>query len=274
VPIFQHGAAADSVYRDRRQTPSAARLTSFVRHARRRGLRVTLSPLLDERSLHRRDAWRGAIAPRHPEAWFASYEALVEWFARLARRSRASGLRLGTELESMVGYEAAWQRLVQNVRGIYRGNLSYALNWTAADSSARPGWLRSIDTVALDTYFPLQVGPEASVDALFAALDGWTRRVSDLRASYPRQRFIIGEAGIRSERNAFAQPYGWDHATPVDLGAQARYYAAYCQWVAAVGLDGVHWWVVYLDVPRRRQRNRDFNPLGKPAEGQIKRCFA
>jgi hypothetical protein len=36
---------------------------------------------------------------------------------------------------------------------------------------------------------------------------------------------------------------------------------------------GLYWWVVDLDAPTHAVRDPSFNPLGKPAEAEIQKCF-
>jgi hypothetical protein len=271
LPIYQKNARSSIVYRARGRTPSNATIKAFVREARRHHVRVAIAPLLDERSLGRE--WRGSIRPAAIGRWFASYTRLLRDFARTATRSGARELVVGVELQSLEGYGSAWRRTIATVDRVFRGRLRYDLNWGSVAGGRVDRWLNSLDLIGVDAYFPLRAPADASVRQLLGALSRWSRRMAVLAGNHPKQRIVLSEVGIRAEKGAFREPWVWRHGTGLDLEAQARYYAAYCRWAHAIGSAGVYWWVVDLDVPTRPVRDRSFNPLGKPAEAEIQKCF-
>lgn len=279
-PVRQDGLRSSRVYRDRTDTPTDRRLRAIASEARRRRMKVSLVPLIDEGRFA--DGWRGEIEPDDVPAWFESYGALIRRYAKLAKRTRARTLSVGVELESMMRYGNEWRKLIRVTRAVYRGKLSYGVNWSGVASGwsgvsegRYPSWLERVDTIGIDAYFPLDADAGATVADLRAALGEWSDELAEFKDAYRGKPIVLTEVGIRSQRDAFREPWAWHHGTPMDLDAQRRYYAAYCGWAKENRLSGLHWWFVGIDVPRRKKvRDRGFNPLGKPAERQVRRCFA
>ena len=272
-PIVQASATGSRVYRSGSLTPPDAYLKAMTRQARRRHMAVTLVPAIDDARLGP-DYWRGTIKPVDRAAWFASYGAVMRHYARLARSIRAASLSVGIELESMSAYNREWTELVRSVRRVFHGRVTYSVNWSSISEGRHPAWLAKLDSIGLDSYFPLDVASQPTIADLLGALGArWASPLATFRAAYPGRRVVITEVGVRSEMGAAHSPYRWDNHTTVDLEGQRRYYAAYCSWARANHLGGIYWWFADLNVPRGPVSDRTYNPLGKPAEQQVARCF-
>jgi len=78
-----------------------------------------------------------------------------------------------------------------------------------------------------------------------------------------------------SQKNAHKRTRVWDHKTKVDLEDQRRFYFASCT-VWRNQLCGMYWWAVSANLWQITNPENDagFSPLGKPAEAEIKKCFA
>jgi hypothetical protein len=272
-PIRQDSPTSSRVHRDREVTPTDGRLLAIASEARRRRMKVAIVPLIDD--VHLAPSWRGAIQPRNVPAWFDSYRKLLRRYARLATRARANTLSIGVELKSMSGYEAEWRHLIRAMRRVYSGKLAYSVNWDAVWERVYSRWVTRVDTVGVDAYFPLEhAGADATVGDLRREFDHhWTTLLNDFRNAYPNNRVTLTEVGLRSQRGSFKAPWEWEARAPIDLRAQRRYYSAYCGWAEQTGVDGIYWWFADLNVPGRNVRNKSFNPLGKPAEREVRRCF-
>ena len=273
VPVGQASVTAVTVGRLRGVTPPFARVAALTRALRGARLRVRLVPLLDERALGH--TYRGTIAPRDRALWFASYGRLVARFASLARASGATGLTIGTELDSMSGDEASWLGVLAAVRARFAGDVSFAMNWPVVRDHAWPAWLAQVDRIGVDAWIPVPLPDTASPAQIAAQLGvAFAAPLADLRRAFPRQRVVFAEAGLRGQPGSFRLPYVWDNGTPDDDGMQRRWYRAMCDWGRAQGIDGITWWSVDLDLPGPGIVPNGFNPLGRPAEDEVRRCFA
>ena len=76
----QENGKSERIYLDMRMTPTPEQLGRLIKHAKEKGLRVTLMPivLLDNPI---GDEWRGKIHPDSWDEWFDSYRNIMEHFA-------------------------------------------------------------------------------------------------------------------------------------------------------------------------------------------------
>jgi hypothetical protein len=228
-------------------------LRSAIRSARRLGMRVILRPYIDPR-----DDWRGFIDPQAPQAWFDSYGRFVERFAGLARRERASGFVVGSELVRMSTYDDDWRALVTRVRQRFPGFLTYQANW---DEPAR-GWWGALDAISLSAYYPLSDLSDPSVSQLREGWAGWTSRIEGYQRTYDVP-VMFGEIGYRPLSGTTAKPWDVDFTAERNAALQRRaYQAALAHWYRTPWFRGAFWWYAS---PRPaellRHRGGDHQPM-------------
>jgi hypothetical protein len=267
-PIFQEDWKSVEVYKDPERTLSKENIRVFVSEAHRRGFKVMLRPLLDESSLTPDGKWRGSIDPADKAAWFQSYTHLILGYAALAEEEDVEIFSIGAELTSLEDETDHWNKLIASVRRSFSGQITYSSH---QNISATARFWPQLDFIGVDAYPPLNVPVDASVEELVAA---WQPVVSKMR----RQCRALGiplvftELGTRSQKGSHLQPWVWDHGTEIDLETQRRYYAASCQ-AASRLVVGIYWWAVFFNSQGDPQRDPGFNPIGKPAELEIARCY-
>ena len=82
-----------------------------------------------------------------------SYTAFIITYAKAAQELNADILCIGTELEQFVlNRPQYWQKLIEKIREIYKGKLTYAANW---DEFKRISFWSELDFIGVDAYFPL-----------------------------------------------------------------------------------------------------------------------
>jgi hypothetical protein len=269
-PIFMSGVNASTVHADPQQTPTGATLATVIQEAHRQHLAVLLRPILDEQTLmDPQGDWRGTIQPADTARWFASYGALVEQYASLAQTEQVEAIDIGTELNSVQADTAGWRTVISRVRSVFNGQVAYSVNFDAHDI----GFANSLDFLGIDAYYPLAAPIDASVAQLRAAWAPWVGDLVRLQASVGVP-LVITELGVRSEPGAHRKPWVWYTRVPPDMAEQQRYYQASCPAVAPT-VEGLYWWLVTLDSPYvDALHDTSYDPLGKPAEAEIKDCFA
>jgi len=267
IPIFMDSATSSRVYTDPKATINDDNLRFFLRQAAKKGFRVMLRPLIDETALQREGRWRGNIAPEDEETWFASYTALLLKYARMAEQEGVAFLSIGAELKSMSKERARWATLIDEVRRVFQGQITYSANW----DEEVPFW-DLVDFIGIDAFFPLQAPDGATVPDLVQAWGKWTGYLRSLKAGYNKS-VVITEIGLVNQRGAYRLPFASDHGTEIDLQAQANYYKA--AFIALEGLvDGFYWWAVDINKLKPLPGSSpSFSPLGKPAEEVLKRYF-
>ena len=265
-PVYTAGVSANTV-QPGKETPSGDGLVSLARLARARGLSVTLRPVLDEATLL--PAWRGAIRPTNPNAWFASYGSLILSYASLAQSAGVQTLAIGTELNSMEPYLTDWRRLIGQVRQVYSGQVTYAYNF---GTSFQTGLWPDLDVVSIDAYFPLDNTPaSATADQMAGDWQRWLALIRRTNGPFGKP-IVFTEVGVVPKTGAHFRPWDRSIDRPTNLEEQRAYYEATCD-AAASAIDGIYWWDVGLSVPVDLAPD-DYNPLGRPAEDVIRTCYA
>jgi uncharacterized protein (TIGR03437 family) len=259
-------------------TPSDNALVQAIQELHNKGLKVMLKPHVDlsQDPSH----WRGQIDPQDKDAWFASYTPFIVKYAQMAETQQVEGLCIGTELVMMSGSvnQARWYAVIDAIRGVYHGLLTYAANatWAADEFTSVSFWDR-LDLIGLDGYFPLTHQSDPSLAQLVAAWhSNWqgldiVAAVENLHNAHPEKPVIFTEIGYRSFAGTNIAPYSYTDTTgPADLTEQRNCYDAfYTVWSQqASWVKGVFWWAWSVNPPG--PNDIDYNPRGKPAEDVLR----
>jgi hypothetical protein len=249
-------------------TPSDEALEHIVKAAHRAGLKVLLKPLLDLAGGGGK--YRGTIRPAEPVAWFASYTAFIVHYAVLAARWNVAQFAVGTELAGVSGHRDDWLRVIEAVRGRYRGTLLYAANF---DEYPRVAFWGALDLIGIDAYWKVSDRPTTDVSHLRRAWEPIVRDLSAL-ASRTGRPVLFTEAGYTSQHGSTTAPWDWTVSTTPDKAEQA---AAYQALLAALSGEpwwaGVFWWCWDLPEAQRATDPLGYSPHGKAAEAVVRRWW-
>lgn len=268
VPFYQHNLRSARIYRHPRYSPHPEVVRRTLRQARALGLETLLFPIVRLEYALTPDEWRGAIRPRDPARWWASYRRMLLQMARLARREGAAALCVGSELTSMDRDPEPWQPLLREVRRVYRGPLVYSANWNGFEGA---GVFSLVDLAGLSAYFPL-LGPEEA-PTLERLIHGWREhRVAITRWQVQLKKpLIFTELGYHSQQGTAAGPWNEAADHPLSEAEQARCYRAFARaWAGADFLRGVYVWTWF---GYGGPRSREYCPRGKAAAAEICRIF-
>ena len=268
VNAYQSNRFASDIAGRAGRTPTEATVARTLRQVRDAKLRAALMPVvrLDTRAAHE---WRGVIAPADGlDAWFAAYQRFVLPLARVAAEEGAHRFVIGSELSSLERYEAHWRALIDDVRDVFGGRLTYSANWDHADEV--PFW-DALDEVGITGYFP--VAGEGALTAVSLS-QAWQEPLAEMQALANRvaKPLLVTEIGYASRRGADARP--WDDAGrgDVDLLTQQTLYSGFCDaFSEAPSVSGFYVWNWFgFGGPR----DAGFTPRGKPAATELAACFA
>lgn len=252
-----------------------AALKRAVQTAHARGLKVMLVPHLWVES----GGWRAEIDPKSDagwERWEASYgEFLLTW-ARLAEEASVDLLSVGVELRSWVTTTRApsFSALIERVRSVYRGPLTYAANWDDVEHTVILG---ELDVIGINAFFPLTDQEGASVTELLRGGEQVAAKVGALASAWGKP-VLFTEIGYTTRRDPALRPWEWPDSMQnvvVDQRAQADAFAA----LIAPHLDepwfaGFFVWRTYADPDDLSQEAEwGFNPRGKLAELVLRDAF-
>jgi hypothetical protein len=247
-------------------------LGRLVSAAHDRGLRVMVRPLLDEANLRTGSGgWRGSIRPPKLKDWFRSYEQVLAPYLKAADAAQADEFVLATELTSLQREHDQWKAVARSASKTFPGTLSYTFNWDAADTQVVP----EKGAVGLDLYFAVDLGPEATVEQLTAAL---TKQIMAKPKSL-RSVMVAQEVGIAAESDAYRHPWNWGSPNVKKLNhdIQVNWFTAACEAVRRSGLDGIYFWMVDSSIdPAQVDPTTEGSAgfIGRPGEKAIERCFA
>lgn len=246
------------------------RLRALLTLARRLGLRAFLVPLVGLRR-RRPLEWRGVVAPADALAFRRAYTRFILHYARIAAEERVSMLALGSELSSLDGDAGYFRALARRVRRVFRGALTYAVNW---DRMRRVAFWDALDAIAISAYFEVGRGlprppPPDKLAARWAEIRADLRAfVSSLRSPRP---LLFAEAGYPSRVGGCARPWNASLASPVSIAEQHLCYRALREaWQNEPMLSGVFFWIWWGE---GGAHDGGYTPRGKPALDEVRAWF-
>lgn len=225
--------------------------------------------------------WRSEIFPLNEKNWMQwqnSYEKYILHYAKIAEKAGAEMFCVGTEFTRLaIEKPIFWQELIQKLRTIYTGKLTYAANWYK-EYEEIPFWDK-LDYIGIQAYFPLVDKKHPSLEDL---RDGWKKYIPKMVAiskNYNR-KILFTEMGYKSTASAAIEPWLWaEHLMDEKLiyseETQANCYKSFFEnlwnknWFA-----GVHIWQIRADYSEGTEWIKlDFMPQGNTAEKIITEGF-
>lgn len=216
-----------------------------------------------------RGEFTGTLTMNSEEDWKTlerSYDNFMLTYAELAEETKAEILCIGTELEQFVKNRPEyWKGLVQKIRKVYKGKLTYAANW---DEFPRTSFWEDLDYIGIDAYFPLSEERTPSVAQLKEGWQPWKKKIAKL-SEEKNKPVLFTEFGYRSMDYAAKKPWLVDrNEEKVNLEAQANAKKAIFSefWTENWFAGGYIWkWFINHDKVGGEADNR-FTPQNKPAQ--------
>ena len=269
VTWYQPNITATTITASGTQTPTDTAVRQAITELHNKGIKVMLKPHVDVNDGN----WRGNINPPDIDAWFASYTPFIVKYAQMATDQGVEMLCIGTELKTMsVGAnQARWYAVIDAIRAVYKGPLTYAANATSAgDEFTSVSFWDRLDLIGLDGYFALTNQADPTLAQLVAA---WRKNSSRLDlvstvknfADARQKPVIFTEIGYKSSAGANTEPWNYSHVGAYDpteqrncIDAAFTVWSQYSSW-----MKGFFWWD--WPVPAPSATDQDYNPRGKPA---------
>ncbi len=268
VDTRQENGTSSRIYLDMRMTPTPEQLAQLIRHARDKGLRVIVMPvvLLDK---PRGNEWRGTIKPESWDNWFDSYREMILHFAWICEGNGADVLVVGSELVSTENKLDEWTKTIRQVRKVFTGKLTYSANWD--HYTGIPFW-DQLDLIATNSYYKLGKDHTVGVEQIVRR---WKDIQTDLLGFTTRMNkpLLFTEVGWCSMSNAAHQPWDYTTGDPIDLALQKKLYEGFFEaWHGNAALGG---FIIWEWPPGEGGRkNRGYTPEGKPAEKVLREWLA
>ena len=222
-----------------------------------------------------RGAYTGNIKLNDEAAWKTledSYTDYIMRFAHIAAQENISMFCIGTELDSFVKSRPEyWSKLIQEIRKIYKGKLTYAGNW---DSYKYVSFWDELDYIGVDAYFPVSEEKTPTIETIKASWKKWKLELSTLSRKLNKQ-ILFTEYGYISADFAGLEPWknaGEDRAINEEAQSilfQGLYDAVWNEeWMA-----GGFIWKHHAEKSRRRGYEKRFTPQGKKAQQTVTKAY-
>lgn len=182
-------------------------LQKAVELARARGISLFWTPHL---AYWGSFSWRGEIDFGADEAawgrFFDDYERFIVDQARFAETAGVPLFSLGVELERTMHREKEWRRIIQAVRAVYRGKLTYSANW---DGVSRVRFWDALDLIGVQAYFPLAdaSSPFPSSREIEARWRLHLGALTELSKKHQDRPLLFTELGFSRSTKAATEPW-------------------------------------------------------------------
>ena len=206
------------------------------------------------------------------QAFEREYEGFILQYAELSEQYNLDLFCIGTELIAFVENRPDfWTNLIEKVKRVYSGKLTYAGNW---DSYDRVHFWDQLDYLGVDAYFPITDAQTPDIEACVA---GWAKPADEMRdfAAQHDLQVLFTEWGYRSTDYCCRRPWDYNENRPMNETAQANAIAGVFEalWDAPWFAGGFLWKWNAHHAQAGGSKNTRFTPQNKRAEEVIKSYF-
>ena len=225
----------------------------------------------------RRGGFTGHLKPNSEENWKIledSYRDYILTYAKAAEDLNAEILCIGTELEEFVlNRPNYWQKLIKEIREVYKGKLTYAANW---DEFKRITFWGELDFIGVDAYFPLS---ELKSPTITEFEKGWKPHKEEIKRIQKQfnKPILFTEFGYRSLDFTGKEPWDSNRVEgSLNLKAQADALQAIHNqfWKEEWFAGGFIWKWFHRHDRVGGEKNNRFTPQNKPAEELLRKLYA
>jgi hypothetical protein len=223
-----------------------------------------------------RGEFTGLIEMHSDEQWKIleeSYSSFILTYAKAAQEINADMFCIGTELEKFVMQRPQyWQKLIKEIRKVYKGKLTYAANW---DEFKRVSFWNEIDFIGIDAYFPLSNKKTPTVQELEIGWKPHKQEIIRIQKQYNKP-ILFTEFGYRSVDYNAKKPWFVDNVEgKINLQAQVNGLQAIHNqfWKEDWFAGGFAWKWFHKHQEVGGGNNNRFTPQNKPAEEILRRLY-
>ena len=218
----------------------------------------------------------GDIKMSSEDNWKAlenTYTKFILEYAELAQETEAEIFCIGTELENFVKERPEyWLDLIQEIKTIYDGKLTYAANW---DEFKRTPFWSDVDYIGVDAYFPVS---DQKTPTLEECKAGWQSHKEVIKSLSERHNkpVLFTEYGYRSMDYTGKEPWESDHTIEsLNFEGQANATQALFEefWHEDWFAGGFVWKWFHNHDTSGGEKDNQFTPQNKPVEAVIKSFY-
>ena len=246
-------------------------IVDIINLSHQQGLKVMLKP-----HVWARGTWVGDIEYSSEEEWKRfekSYAAYILSFAYLADSMKVEAFCIGVELKKVVVQRPQfWIELIDSVRSVYSGPLTYAANW---DNYENVTFWNKLDFIGIDAYFPVSSNKTPSVASCY---NGWENDFNKIKAisKSTEKKVIFTEFGYRNIDYTGQKPWNEEHNPTTNSEGQVNAYKAlFCRFWGQSWFEGGFLWKWHPEhLKAGGDANNRFTPQNKPVEQLISDVYS
>lgn len=242
--------------------PKDEELIEIINYCKELGLNVILKPMVNCKN----GVWRAHInffdkeVPCEPKwsNWFRSYYEYQLHYAKIAEKTDCKMLIIGCELVQTERKEEYWRGLIEKIRNVYTGLLTYN---TDKYQEEMVKWWDELDVISSSGYYPINQWEE-NLDRIEKVV------------KYYDKPFFFAECGCPSRTGSSLIPNDWTHEGSLNLEEQSKYYKTMfevCRKREWVG--GFVCWDWVSNLMEEEPINDGYSVYKKPAANVIKHYY-
>jgi len=240
-------------------------IREMIRSAKSLGFKVMLKP-----QVWIPGNWVGDYYPEDRPTWENSMLEFVMNQAKLAAEMEVDLFCLATEYKSMsIKHPAYFEILIDSVRQVYRGELTYAANW---DEYEQIAFWEKLDYIGVNAYFPLSLEARPELGELEEAWGAVLPKLEAMSVSHGKP-ILFTEFGYRSVEGAAGRQWELDDR-PFNAEVQSVAFRAFFNeaWSVPWCAGGFIWKWRFFD-GAGGEGDRSYSPQGKPAMEVIRKAY-
>ena len=239
-----------------------------IQVAHQLGLNVLLRPKFEDGNLQMHHDQAG-FSPEQWQAWGIHYTEELLPYAQIAEEYGVEMFSVGFEMRATEPEEAHWRSLIQAVRGVYSGPITYS---TLPNDEADLKWWDAVDFIGVDGYYNLSNRKDPSEDMLKKAWIPYLENLEKLSIKYNKP-VIFTEIGYPSTVTSAENPGNWMYGE-IDLELQGRLYKVLFDVIQdKPWINGVFMWAWDETPYQGGPCDFEHTPKGKPAENVMREFF-
>lgn len=247
-------------------------IRQYAKELQHKGIKLMIKPQIW--------VWRGQftghISMDSEDQWKVleeSYSSFILMYAAIAEETNAAIFCIGTELEKFViNRPVYWKILIQKIKKVYKGKLTYAANW---DEFKRVPFWNELDYIGIDAYFPLTAKKTPTIEEFEA---GWQPHKIEIQKTQKKFNtpVLFTEYGYRSIDFTGKKPWDSKRITgSINLLAQKNGLQAIHNqfWKEDWFTGGFIWKWFHKHIEVGGENNNRFTPQNKPAQDLLKKLY-
>ncbi len=222
-----------------------------------------------------RGSWPGDVEMQSEEDWRQFFDYYYRWMRHYALMAEIHGfdmLCVGVEFaKATIQREQDWRRLIQKLRGLYSGPMTYAANW--GEEFENLSFWDELDYIGLDCYYPLSDKEQPTKEELDQRFKQVLTLVERTCRKYNKP-MIFTEIGFRSVEGVWKQPHEEPLGRPFSEHCQNLCYEVVLENLQGKDFcQGLLWWKWSCNLNNRERENTGFTPYDKAAQETVRVWF-